>query len=163
MRAEWREVPSLRLVQQGLSRDQPHKMGRFERIGRVFSPGLRTKLVWGRRIQVCQQWHYWHLGLKNRIVVERAVVRIVGCWAASLTSIQCMPGASPLPVWQPKTPNDPSGTKSPLLRTTKLDALSRFHQSPLLGYVGGREGSESLTFITENNIFSIMSLSPIRL
>lgn len=59
--------------------------------------------------------------------------------------------------------NDPWQTKSPLLRATKQDDLLRFPQSLLLEYVGGREGSDSIAFITENDICLIMSLSPIQL
>lgn len=45
---------------------------------------------------------------------------------------------------------------SPLWKTTELESLAKSLQSPL-GYVGGRERSDSVALITENDIHLLVS------
>lgn len=45
---------------------------------------------------------------------------------------------------------------SPLWKTTELESLAKSLQSPL-GYVGGRERSDSVALIAENDIHLLVS------
>ena len=91
----------------------------------------------------------------------------VGCfkhsWPQFITS-----QTSCSPVRQPEISSDvvqcllglregPVGTAvSPLWKTTELESLAKSLQSPL-GYVGGRERSDSVALIAENDIHLLVS------